>query len=71
MTSIGGITEAGIGSKLDLESVIQENLKRLAVPSEKRLAVKEETIKTEISGVGSFKSALSKFEDVLKKIIKP
>jgi flagellar hook-associated protein 2 len=62
------ITSAGIGSGLDLEGIIEAYINAEAVPSEIRLQEKEGRLKTEISGVGTFKSALSKFEDILKKL---
>jgi flagellar hook-associated protein 2 len=65
------ITSAGIGSGLDLESIIEAYVNAEAIPTEIRLQEKEERIKTEISGVGTFKSALSKFEDILKKLSSP
>jgi len=65
------ITSAGIGSGLDLESIIEAYVNAEAVPTEIRLQKKEERIVTELSGVGQFKSALSSFESVLKKLSSP
>ena len=62
------ITSAGIGSGLDLEGIIEAYVNAEAVPNEIRLQNKEERITTELSGVGTFKSALSSFESMLKKI---
>jgi flagellar hook-associated protein 2 len=65
------ITTAGIGSGLDLEGIIEAYVNAEAVPNELRLQEKEERLKTEISGVGSFKSALSSFEATLKTLSNP
>lgn len=50
------ITSAGIGSGLDLEGIITAYINAEAIPSEIRLQEKEDRLKTEISGVGAFKS---------------
>ncbi|GHF80291.1 flagellar filament capping protein FliD [Thalassotalea marina] len=62
------ITQAGIGSKLDLEGIIEAYINAEAIPREIRLQRKEERLNTELSGVGQFKSALSSFESILKKL---
>ncbi len=62
------ITSAGIGSGLDLEGIIEAYINAEAIPTEIRLQEKEDRLKTEISGVGSFKSALSTFDSILKKL---
>jgi flagellar hook-associated protein 2 len=64
------ITSAGIGSGLDLEGIIEAYINAEAIPQEIRLQKKEDRLKTEISGLGQFKSALSSFESVLKKLSK-
>lgn len=64
------ITSAGIGSGLDLEGIIKATIDAEAIPQEIRLQKKEDRLKTEISGVGAFKSALSSFESILKKLSK-
>lgn len=62
------ITSAGIGSNLDLEGIIEATINAEAIPQEIRLQKKEDRLKTEVSGVGAFKSALSSFESTLKKL---
>ncbi|MGJ8692788.1 MAG: flagellar filament capping protein FliD [Thalassotalea sp.] len=62
------ITQAGIGSGLELESIIEAFITAESVPTEIRLQDKEDRTRTELSGVGSFKSALSQFQSVLKKL---
>jgi len=62
------ITQAGIGSGLDLESLIEAFVTAESVPTEIRLQQKEDRVRTELSGLGSFKSALSTFQAAAKKL---
>lgn len=62
------ITSAGIGSGLDLESIIEAFVTAESVPTEIRLQEKEDRITTELSGLGSFKSALSSFSSAVDKL---
>jgi flagellar hook-associated protein 2 len=62
------ITQAGIGSGLDLESLIEAFVTAESIPSEIRLQEKEDRINTELSGIGSFKSALSTFQTAAEKL---
>lgn len=62
------ITQAGIGSGLDLESIIEAFVTAESVPQEIRLQEKEDRYKTELSGIGSLKSALSTFQSVANKL---
>lgn len=62
------ITALGVGSGLDLESIVEAYIDAEAVPQEIRLQEKEDRLTLELSGVGSFKSALSTFNDVLEKL---
>lgn len=65
------ITSLGIGSGIDLESIVTAYINAKAVPQEIRLEKKEEKLTLELSGVGSFKSALSSFDAILKKLTAP
>lgn len=65
---MANITSLGIGSGLQLESIVEAYINAEAIPSELRLQEKEERLGLELSGVGSFKSALSSFDDILKKL---
>jgi flagellar hook-associated protein 2 len=65
---MANITSLGIGSGLQLESILEAYINAEAVPQEIRLQEKEERLSLELSGVGSFKSALSSFDDILKKL---
>lgn len=62
------ITNLGVGSGLPLESLVQAYINAKAVPVESRLQKKEDSLNLELSGVGSFKSSLSNFNKILKKI---
>lgn len=62
------ITQAGIGSGLELEAIIEAFVTAESVPQEIRLQEKEERYRTELSGVGSLKSALSTFQSVADKL---
>lgn len=62
------VTSLGIGSGLDLESLVEAFIDAEAIPEEIRLQQKEERLDLELSGVGSFKSALSSFDSILAKL---
>lgn len=62
------LTSAGIGSGLDLESIIEAYVNAEAIPTEIRLQNKQDILTTELSGVSQFKSALSSFESALKQM---
>ncbi|XPF93793.1 flagellar filament capping protein FliD [Colwellia sp. RE-S-Sl-9] len=62
------ITQAGIGSGLDLESIIEAFVTAESVPQEIRLQEKEDRYNTELSGIGSLKSALSTFESSVNEL---
>jgi flagellar hook-associated protein 2 len=62
------VTSLGIGSGLDLESLVEAFIDAEAIPEEIRLQQKEERLDLELSGVGSFKSALSSFDSILEKL---
>ena len=68
---MANVTSLGIGSGLDLESLVTAYINAEAVPQEIRLQEKEERLSLELSGVGSFKSSLSTFNDTLKKLSEP
>jgi flagellar hook-associated protein 2 len=62
------ITSAGIGSGLDLEGIITAFVTSESVPTEIRLKNKEDRLTAELSGLGTFKSALSSFQSVAEKL---
>lgn len=67
---MASITSLGIGSGLQLESIVEAYIDAEAIPQEVRLQEKEERLSLELSGVGSFKSALATFNDILEKLTK-
>jgi flagellar hook-associated protein 2 len=67
---MANITSLGIGSGLQLESIVEAYINAEAIPQELRLQEKEERLGLELSGVGSFKSAMSTFNDTLSKLTK-
>lgn len=67
---MANITSLGIGSGLQLESIVEAYINAEAVPQEIRLQEKEDRLGLELSGVGSFKSSLASFNDILEKLTK-
>lgn len=65
------ITSAGIGSGLDLESIIQASVDAENRPKIQAFAAKEESLKVELSAIGEVKSAIASLEDVIEKLVDP
>ncbi|WP_115719230.1 flagellar filament capping protein FliD [Gallaecimonas mangrovi] len=65
---MAAITNAGIGSGLDLESIIKVYVNAEKAPQEAILNKKEETTNTQLSGIGKLKSAISSFQAIVKKL---
>lgn len=59
------ITAQGIGSGLDVASIVSQLVAAEGQPASLRLARREASIQAELSGLGSLKSALSSFADAL------
>ncbi|WP_462163491.1 flagellar filament capping protein FliD [Pseudoalteromonas xiamenensis] len=62
------ITSAGIGSGLDLESIISASISAERTPKLQSLLLKQESLKVELSSIGEIKSAVSKLQDTIKKL---
>lgn len=62
------ITAQGIGSGLDVASIVSQLVAAEGQPATLRLARREASIQSELSALGSFKSALSSFSDALNKL---
>ncbi|MFC0118850.1 flagellar filament capping protein FliD [Pseudoalteromonas xiamenensis] len=62
------ITSAGIGSGLDLESIISASVSAERTPKLQSLLRKEESLKVELSAIGEVKSAISKLKDTMAKL---
>ncbi|MBH0028557.1 flagellar filament capping protein FliD [Pseudoalteromonas sp. SWN29] len=65
------ITSAGIGSGLDLESIISATLAAEDTPKLNAFAKKEESLQVELSSLGEIKSAMSKLQDTIEKLADP
>ncbi|MBI2380963.1 MAG: flagellar filament capping protein FliD [Gammaproteobacteria bacterium] len=65
---MGSITSAGVGSGLPLDSIIQSLVNAEAQPKLLALNRKEANLQTTLSAVGALKSAVSKFNDAVKKL---
>ena len=65
------ITSAGVGSGLDLESIIQATVNAEDLPRVKRFQDTEKRLTVELSGLGAVKSSLSAFQDIIKKLADP
>lgn len=62
------IQSLGVGSGLDLESLVRQLLAAERGPKQQRLDAREETLDQEISALGQVKSKLSEFEDAMKAL---
>ncbi|WP_406666979.1 flagellar filament capping protein FliD [Gallaecimonas sp. GXIMD1310] len=65
---MAAITNAGIGSGLDLESIINVYVNAQKKPQEALLNKREDTFNTQLSGVGKLKAALATFQETLGKL---
>lgn len=65
---MASITSAGVGSGLDLESIISATLAAENTPKLQAFAEKEESIQVELSSLGEVKSAMSKLQDTIEKL---
>ncbi|WP_370317405.1 flagellar filament capping protein FliD [Pseudoalteromonas sp.] len=62
------ITSAGVGSGLDLESIISASVAAEDTPKMNSFIAKEESIQVELSSLGEVKSAMSKLQDTIEKL---
>jgi flagellar hook-associated protein 2 len=65
---MASITSAGVGSGLDLESIITATLNAERSVKENQINEREINYTTELSGVGTFKAALDTFNEALAKL---
>lgn len=68
---MAAITSAGVGSGLDLESIIQATVNAEDLPKVKRFETSKTRLSVELSGLGAVKSSLSAFQDIIKKLADP
>ena len=62
------ITAGGIGSGLDIESLVSQLVAAEASPATTRLNAKETRLESELSALGTLKSALSTFQESVTKL---
>ncbi|MBQ4846313.1 flagellar filament capping protein FliD [Pseudoalteromonas sp. MMG005] len=65
------ITSAGVGSGLDLESIIRASVDAESTPKLAAFGRKQESLKVELSAIGEVKSAASKLNDTIEKLADP
>jgi len=65
---MAAITSAGVGSGLDLESIIQATVNAEDLPRVQRFEKTKTRLSVELSGLGAVKSSLSAFQDIVKKL---
>ena len=62
------IQSLGVGSGLDLESLVTQLISAERDPKTARLDTRDETLQSEISAIGQVKSKISEFEDIIKDL---
>jgi len=65
-----GITASGLGSGLDISSLVSQLVAAERSPAASRLSSRETKLKAQISAIGSFKSVLSNFQSSLASLKK-
>jgi flagellar hook-associated protein 2 len=65
------ITATGIGSGIDIESLVTQLIRAEGEPTSNRLNRKEATLQADLSAYGSLKSALSSFQTAVKDLNDP
>jgi len=65
---MASITSAGVGSGLDLESIIKASLDAENIPKLQAFATKEESLQKELSSIDTISSAISQLESTVKKL---
>ncbi len=62
------ISAAGIGSGLDVSSILEQIVEAESAPTENRLNLKEATLQAELSAFGTLKGAVSSFQSSFGKL---
>lgn len=63
-----GITSAGVGSGLDIESLITKLVSAEGTPEKLRLSKQEATLQADLSALGNLKSGLSQFQSAAQNL---
>ena len=65
---MASITSSGVGSGIDIKSLVSQLITAERTPADNRLNQREAALQTRISALGGFKSALSTFQSSLSSI---
>ncbi len=65
---MASITSSGLGSGMDISSLVSQLVTAERAPADNRLNQREAALQTKISAIGSFKSALSTFQSALSSL---
>ncbi|WP_372766417.1 flagellar filament capping protein FliD [Pseudoalteromonas sp.] len=65
---MASITSAGVGSGLDLESIIKASVDAENIPKLQAFAAKEKSLQNELSSISTISSAISQLESTVKKL---
>jgi flagellar hook-associated protein 2 len=65
---MASITSAGVGSGLDLESIIKASIDAENIPKLQAFAAKEESLQKELSSIDTISSAISQLESTIEKL---
>ncbi len=65
------ITNAGVGSGLDLEAIISATLQASNQPKLQKFASRESELEVQLTGIGGIKSVMSKLQDVFEELASP
>lgn len=66
-----GLTSVGIGSGMDINGIVSALVQAESAPKVAQFDADEGKLNTKISALGSLKSALTEFQDSLKKLTEP
>jgi len=65
---MAGITVTGVGSGLDINKIVSDLITAEKTPVTKRLDTREASLQAQLSGIGTFKGAVSEFRTALTNI---
>jgi flagellar hook-associated protein 2 len=65
---MAALTASGLGSGLDIKSLVEQLVTAERAPTANRLTARESKANSELSALGKFRSALASFQDALKNL---
>jgi flagellar hook-associated protein 2 len=68
---MASVTSAGVGSGLDLESIIKATVSAEDTPKKAIITKRKSTLEVNLSGLGVVKGAMSAFQTAIEKLSKP